>query len=224
MKEAQDVWTAVDEYFNKLLIPTNASLSATLADSATAEMPAHNVAPNQGKLLQLLIQIQQAQNVLEIGTLGGYSTIWLAEALPKNGRIISLEVDSARAEVARLNVERAGLSDKVEIRVGKAANILPQLQAEGYGPFDFIFIDADKPNNPVYLDWSLRLSRKGTLIFADNVVRDGAVIDPESRDANVREVQQFAELISKEPRLSATTVQTVGEKGYDGFLLARVIS
>ncbi len=195
-----------------------------MRDSAEVGMPPHHVAPNQGKLLNLLVQIQQARTVLEIGTLGGYSTIWLARALPPGGRIVTIEVDPERGKIARASIERAGLSDRVELRVGRALDVLPQLEAEGQGPFDLIFIDADKPSNPAYLAWALRLSRPGTVIFADNVVRDGAVTDAQSQDPNVQGIQRFSELVAQEPRLSATTLQTVGEKGYDGFLLALVIS
>jgi len=160
--------------------------------------------------------------VLEIGTLGGYSTIWLARALPPGGRVITLEADPVCAEVARINIERAGLADRIEIRVGRAADSLPQLLAEGAGPFDFIFIDADKPSNPLYLEWALKLSRPGTAIIGDNVVRHGAVADPHSTDANVQGVRRFLELMAAEPRLSATALQTVGSKGWDGFSLAIV--
>lgn len=224
MNGAHDLWAAVDHYFNDLLIPADPNLDAALADSVTAGMPAIHVAPNQGKLIQLLLQMQQASKVLEIGTLGGYSTIWIAQALPDHGRVVSLEIDAARAEVARRNVARAGQENKVEIRVGKAADTLPELQAEGHGPFDFIFVDADKPSNPLYLDWALRLSRPGTVIFVDNVVRNGAVADSASQDPNIVGVQRLAEMVRREPRLSATALQTVGEKGHDGFVLARVIA
>lgn len=224
MNDSQTTWTAVDTYFNNLLLAADQDLDAALNDAAEAGMPMHNLSPSQGQLLSLLMRMHQSKSVLEIGTLGGYSTIWIARALPDGGRVISLEIDPDRAEVARKSIARAGLGDKVEIRTGPAANTLPLLAAEGRGPFDFIFIDADKPSNPIYLEWALKLSRPGTVIFADNVVRNGAVTNTDSDDANVQGVQQFTELIAKEPRLSATAIQTVGEKGYDGFILAIVQS
>ncbi|WNE96526.1 O-methyltransferase [Streptomyces luomodiensis] len=215
-------WTEVDAYFNGLLAPSDPALDAALEHSAASGLPPHQVAPNQGKLLQLLARIQGARTVLEIGTLGGYSTIWLARALPEGGRLISLEADPRSAEVARANVARAGLGEVVEIRTGPALDSLPRLAEEGAGPFDLVFIDADKPNNPGYLEWALRLTRPGSLIIGDNVVRDGAVADPASTDPKVRGVRRFTELIAQEPRLTGTAIQTVGEKGYDGFALALV--
>jgi len=215
-------WTKVDDYFNGLLAPSDPALDAALEHSAAAGLPPHQVAPNQGKLLHLLARIQGARTVLEIGTLGGYSTIWLARALPEGGRLVSLEADPRSAEVARANVERAGLGEVVEIRTGKALESLPRLAEEGHGPFDVVFIDADKPGNPDYLAWALRLTRPGSLIIGDNVVRDGEVADPASTDPRVQGVRRFTELLAGEPRLTATAVQTVGEKGYDGFALALV--
>ena len=176
----QDQWTAVDRYFTDLLIPPDPALDSALQASAAAHLPAISVAPNQGKLLLLLARLMGARSILEIGTLGGYSTIWLARALPAEGRLISLEADPNHAEVARANLARAGLNGQVEVRVGLALDSLPRLAAEGHGPFDLIFIDADKPNNPGYLAWALRLSRPGSLIVIDNVVREGQVIDPAS--------------------------------------------
>jgi predicted O-methyltransferase YrrM len=220
----QETWTAVDRYFTDLLLPADATLESALAASAAAGLPAHDVAPNQGKLLHLLARLMGARNILEIGTLGGYSSIWLARGLPTGGRLVTLEASAKHAEVARGNIALAGLADRVEIRVGPALDTLPRLAAEGLGPFDFIFIDADKPNNPAYLDWALELSRRGSLIVADNVVRNGAVIDAASKDANVQGVRRFTELIAAEPRLSATALQTVGIKGYDGFIVALVIA
>jgi predicted O-methyltransferase YrrM len=183
------------------------------------------VAPNQGKLLQLLAQLQGARRILEIGTLGGYSTIWLGRALPTDGsgRLITLEYDAVYADVARRNLRRAGLAETVEVRVGAALDTLAALVEEDAEPFDVVFIDADKPNNPHYLDWSLKLTRPGSLIIGDNVVRDGAVIDSDSTDARVTGVRRYLERIARDERLSATAVQTVGSKGYDGFSLARVI-
>ncbi len=186
-------------------------------------MPAISVTPNLGKLLMLLAQIQGARNILEIGTLGGYSTIWLARALPKDGRLITLEAEEKHAEVARANIGRAGLNDKVEVVVGKALDTLPQLAGKGAGPFDLIFIDADKPSNPDYFEWGLKLSRPGSLIIIDNVVRDGAVIDAGSEDASVQGVRRMNEMIAKERRVSATAIQMVGSKGYDGFAVVRVV-
>ena len=218
----ETAWREVDDYFCGTLLPTDAVLEHALRDSDAAGLPPHAVAPNQGQLLNLLVRMQGARQVLEIGTLGGYSTIWLARGLPPGGRVVTLEANPVCAEVARINIERAGLADRVEIRLGRAADSLPQLQAEGAGPFDFIFIDADKPSNPLYLDWALKLSRPGTAIIGDNVVRHGAVADPHSTDANVQGVRRFLELMAAEPRLTATALQTVGSKGWDGFSLAIV--
>jgi len=218
----QETWSNVDKYFTDLLVPSDPALNAALADTDAAGLPQHNVAPNQGKLLQLLAKICGARTILEIGTLGGYSTIWLARALPAGGRLVTLEANPKHAEVAFANIVRAGLASVVDLRVGKAVDILPRLAAEGIAPFDLIFIDADKPSNPEYLGWSLKLSRPGTVIIGDNVVRNGAVTDSWSTDPNVQGVQRFLELISSEPRLSATALQTVGSKGYDGFAIAIV--
>lgn len=215
---AQETWTAVDEYFTGLLAPADPALTAALAASEAAGLPAHQVAPNQGKFLQLLALLVGARAILEIGTLGGYSTIWLARALPPGGRLVTLEADPGYAEVARANLERAAVADLVELRVGPALDTLPTLT----GPFDLVFIDADKPNNPAYLEWALRLTRRGSVIVGDNVVRDGAVVDAGSDDERVRGVRRFTEQLAAEPRVSATALQTVGSKGYDGFALALV--
>lgn len=220
----QEQWTAVDRYITDLLVLPDAALESALQASTAAGLPAINVAPNQGKLLQLLAQAQGARTILEIGTLGGYSTIWLARALPAGGRLVTLEFDPQHAEVARANIARAGLTELVELRVGPALETLPKLAAEGCGPFDFIFIDADKENYPGYFGWALKLSRRGTLIIADNIVRKGAVIDADSDDPKVQAVRRFNELVAAEPRVSATAIQTVGSKGYDGFTLALVIA
>jgi predicted O-methyltransferase YrrM len=217
-------WTAVDDYFTNLLIPPDPALYAALAASIAAGLPAHQVAPNQGKLLMLLAQIQNASKILEIGTLGGYSTIWLARALPKTGRLITLEADPRHADLARANIARASLADVVEVRVGRALETLPQLAAEGLAPFDLIFIDADKQNNPDYFRWALRLSRRGTVIVADNVVRDGAVLDSAGADPSVQGIRRFTKLLAGEPRVTSTAIQTVGCKGYDGFVMAVVIA
>ncbi|MBO0700679.1 MAG: O-methyltransferase, partial [Zavarzinella sp.] len=187
-----------------------------------AGLPAIHVAPNQGKLLHLLARIHGARNILEIGTLGGYSTIWLARALPPGGRLVTLESELKHADIARDNIARAGLSEVVELLLGPALETLPRLAREGRGPFDLIFIDADKPSYPDYLGWALKLSRRGSLIIADNVVRKGAVADPANTDPVVRGVRRFNERLATEPRVSATAIQTVGSKGYDGFAIALV--
>lgn len=218
----QQIWTAVDEYFTEVLVPSDSALDQALRDSEAAGLPPHQVAPNQGKLLQLLAQIQGAKRILEIGTLGGYSTIWLARAVPADGCVVTLEANPQHAEVAAQNIARAGLEKIVDIRVGKASKTLSELVEANIAPFDLIFIDADKPSNPEYLYWSLRLSRPGTVIIGDNVVREGEVANPTSSDPKVQGVRQFCELIAAEPRLSATAIQTVGSKGYDGFAIARV--
>ncbi|MFJ7197630.1 MULTISPECIES: O-methyltransferase [unclassified Streptomyces] len=215
-------WTEVDDYFNGLLVGPDEALDAAVEASDGAGLPAIQVAANQGKLLNLLARLQGARTVLEIGTLGGYSTIWLARALPEGGKVVTLEADPAYAEVARANIERAGLADVVEIRVGRALDTLPELAAQGYGPFDVVFIDADKPSNPDYLAWSLKLTRPGSLIVADNVVRDGEVADGASEDPKVQGVRRFTELVAAEPTLTATALQTVGSKGYDGLMMALV--
>jgi predicted O-methyltransferase YrrM len=221
---AEDQWTEVDQYFSESLLPSDPILESALEASVAAGLPAISVSPNQGKLLQMLAQIVGARSILEIGTLGGYSTIWMARGLRAGGRLITLEVDPKHAEVAQLNVARAGLRDVVDVRIGNAVEILPQLSAERRGPFDLIFIDADKPNIPAYFEWALKLSRPGTLIIVDNVVRDGAVIDPDSSDPSVQGVRRFIELLRPESRASGTVIQTVGIKGYDGFAIVLVSS
>jgi predicted O-methyltransferase YrrM len=218
----QEQWAAVDEYIARLLLPPDEALEAALADSAAAGLPEIAISPIYGKLLTLLAQSHGARSILEIGALGGYSAICLARALPPRGQLITLEFDPTHAAVARANIARAGLADQVEVRVGRAGDTLEQLAAEGAGPFDLIFIDADKPSYVEYLHWSLRLSRPGTLILADNVVRQGRVIDADDDDPNVRGVRQFNEAMAAEPRLSATILQTVGGKGYDGLAIALV--
>ncbi|SED47741.1 O-methyltransferase [Streptomyces sp. TLI_105] len=216
-------WTAVDRYITETIAPADEALTAALADSTAAGLPEIAVAPNQGKLLHLLAAMQGARNVLEIGTLGGYSTIWLARALPADGRLITLEYDPAHADVARANIARAGLDKIVEVRTGAALDTLPQLEAEGAGPFDLVFIDADKVNNPHYVAWALKLSRPGTVIIVDNVVRNGRVATPDPDDPAITGTREMFDLIAGEPRLDATALQTVGTKGYDGLLLARVL-
>jgi predicted O-methyltransferase YrrM len=219
---SQELWTSVDRYITDTLIPADPVLEAALSASTDAGLPPIAVAPNQGKWLMILAQIVGAQSILEMGTLGGYSTIWLARALPPDGSLVTLEADPKHAEVARANIALAGFADKVEVRLGKALETLPEIAAEGLSPFDFIFIDADKGNYPGYLEWALKLSRPGTLIIADNVVRDGAVIDAANPDPAVQGVRRMNEIIASEPRLSATAIQTVGSKGYDGFAIAIV--
>ena len=217
-------WSAVESYICEKLVPQDSALDAALESSTSAGLPPINVSPNMGKLLHLLAQTVAARRILEIGTLGGYSTIWLARALPAGGRLITLEFDPQHAEIARANIARAGLSEVVEIRLGKAIETLPKIAAENLGPFDLIFIDADKPSNADYFSWALKLSRPGSLIIVDNVVRDGNVIDADSTDTSVQGVRRLNDLLLKESRVSVTALQTVGSKGYDGFALARVTS
>ncbi|MFI7497488.1 O-methyltransferase [Streptomyces sp. NPDC049687] len=223
MSESQ-VWDAVDAYFTAHLAPDDEVTAAALRDSEAAGLPGINVTANQGKLLQLLAEIQGARAILEIGTLGGYSTIWLARALPSDGRLISLEYDPRHAEVAVRNIARAGLDKIVDVRVGAALESLPRLADENPPPFDLVFIDADKANNPHYLEWALRLTSTGSLIVVDNVVRGGRVVAADSDEGDVRGTRAAIELIGSHPRLSGTAIQTVGTKGYDGFALARVLA
>lgn len=220
MPQAQ--WNAVDAYFNGLFAPPDAALEAALQATADADMPLINVAPNQGKLLHLLARSHGVRSILEVGTLAGYSTIWLARALQPGGRLITLEVDPMHAEVARSNIARAGLADTVEVRLGSAHTSLPQLIQEQAGPFDLIFIDADKPSTPAYLTWALRMTRPGSLIIIDNVVRDGAVSNANSADAGVQGLRTALAMLAGDPRLIATALQTVGSKGYDGLAIALV--
>jgi len=201
---SQDQWTAVDRYFTDRLLPNDPVLDEALRASAAAGLPAIQVSPAQGKLLEVLVRIQGARRILELGTLGGYSTIWLARALPAGGRLVSLEAEPKHAEVARANLARAGLAEIVEIRLGRAVDTLPRLAAEGRGPFDLIFIDADKPGYPDYFTWALKLARRGSVIIADNVVRRGAVIDAASPDPDVQGVRRMLELAAAEPRVCAT--------------------
>lgn len=217
---AQQQWTSVDRYITDLLVPRDPALEAALESSAAAGLPAINVSPNQGKLLYVLARAIEARRILEIGTLGAYSTIWLGRAVPLGGRLITLEADAKHAEIARANLVRAGLNDRVEVRLGPAQESLPKLIGEP--PFDFIFIDADKESYTEYLDWSLKLSRPGTLIVADNVVRKGAVADPATTDPLVQGIQRFNRRLAEEPRVAATEIQTVGSKGYDGLAIALV--
>lgn len=219
----QEQWTAVDRYITELLVPGDPALDAALASSAAAGLPAIQVAPNQGKLLQLLARSIGACRILEIGTLGGYSTICLARALAAGGKLVTLEMNARHAEVAHSNIARAGLAGVVEIRLGQALETLPKMADEGCEPFDLIFIDADKTNIPDYFLWSLRLARVGSLIIVDNVVRKGAVIDPANKDPDVQGVRRFNDMLAAERRVSATTIQTVGSKGYDGMTIVLVV-
>src|SRR5262245_23648902 len=218
----QEQWTAVDRYFTDRLVPSDPALDEALRASAAAGLPSINVSPNQGKLLQLLARVQGARTILEIGTLGGYSTIWLARALPAGGRLITLETNPKHAAVARANIAHAGLTRVVELRLGPAIETLPQLAAEKLGPFERIFLDADKPGYPDYLFWALELSRPGSLIIADNVVRKGEVANAASSDPNVQGARRYNALLAAEPRVTATVLQTVGSKGYDGLAVALV--
>ncbi|MFH8973975.1 O-methyltransferase [Streptomyces sp. NPDC017890] len=218
------LWDDVDAYFTHHLSPNDDPLEAALRDSDAARLPQANVTAPQGKFLQLLAQIQGARTILEIGTLGGYSTIWLARALPADGRLVTLEYSARHAEVATRNIARAGVAALVDVRVGPALESLPELADENPPPFDLVFIDADKANNPHYLEWALKLTSTGSLIVVDNVVRGGRVADADDTADDVRGTRAAIELIGSHPRLSGTAVQTVGSKGYDGFALARVLA
>lgn len=219
---SQELWTTVDDYIGSSILGKDPILETTLKVSAEAGLPPFAVSPPQGKFLQLLIQIQGAKNILEIGLLGGYSTIFMARGLPKDGRIVTLELEKKFADVARKNLVHAGVIDRVDIRVGPALDSLSKLADEKPSPFDFVFIDADKQNNPNYFTWALKLSRPGTIIIVDNVVREGRIVEPGNTDPSVIGTRQLNELIARTPNVSATTIQTVGSKGYDGFTLAVV--
>jgi len=219
---AREQWNAVDEYISDLLVGADPALDEALAASAAAGLPKIEVSPNHGKMLHLIAKIHGARSVLEIGTLGGYSTIWLARALPPDGRLVTLEYEEKHAEVARANLARAGFAEQVEVRVGPALDSLAVLDHQGAGAFDLVFVDADKPNNPGYLTWALKLTRPGGVIVVDNVVRDGKVVDPDTTDPAVVGTRELGRMLSEEPRVDATMVQTVGSKGYDGFALIRV--
>jgi predicted O-methyltransferase YrrM len=219
----QDVWKQVDAYFSDLLTPPDEVLTAALAANKKAGLPPIDVTPLQGKFLEFLVRISGAHRILEIGTLGGYSTIWLARGLPADGRIVSLELVPLHAEVARANLSRAGALHQVDLRVGPAIESLQALSESGCAPFDLIFIDADKQSYPEYLQLALKLSRPGTVIIADNVVRNGRVADAQCPDANVQGVRRFTEMLAADNRVSTTVLQTVGTKGYDGFALALVL-
>lgn len=215
-------WAGVDAYIEERLLGDDPVQAETLRQNAADGLRPIDVSPAQGKFLHLIARMIGAKRILEVGTLGGYSTIWLARALPADGRLVTLEYEQRHAETARKNIARAGFADRVEVRVGAAADTLPLLAAEGAGPFDLVFIDADKPNNPVYLDWAVKLSRPGTVIVLDNVVRDGGVADAASSDPNVKGSRAAFDYFAAHPRLEATALQTVGAKGYDGFAVAIV--
>jgi predicted O-methyltransferase YrrM len=220
---ARKTWSDVDAYFTDRLALSDPTMEAALRANAAAGLPAIDVSPAQGKFLHLIALLCRARRILEIGTLGGYSSLWLARALPPGGRLITLEASARHAKVARANFERAGLADRIDIRLGPALDTLPALAAEGGDPFDFVFIDADKANNAAYFDWALKLSRSGAIIIVDNVVRDGAVADPASRDPSVLGVRRFFDRLAAEPRVSATALQTVGVKGWDGLAISVVV-
>ncbi|MEH6942753.1 O-methyltransferase [Bacillus sp. JJ722] len=216
------MWNDVDLYFSTKLHSTDPIMDSILKTNSEANLPAIDVSPNQGKLLCLLAKLKGAKNILEIGTLGGYSSVWLGRALPEDGRLITLEFNSKHAKVAEDNIRNSGLENKIEVIVGPALESLPTLKDKGFSSFDFIFIDADKPNNPHYLKWALEYSKPGTVIIGDNVVRSGKVIDANSEDLNIQGVRQFIDLLSEESRIDSTAIQTVGSKGYDGFVLGVV--
>jgi len=218
----EKTWTKVDRYFEELLTPEDDGLRAALKENKAAGLPQIDVSPLQGKFLEFLVRVSGARRVLEIGALGGYSTIWMARALPEGGRVVTLELEAHHADVARRNLEGAGVLDRVEVIVGPALETLPVLAGQSE-IFDLIFIDADKESYPEYLGWAMKLSRPGTVIVADNVVREGRVADADCDDPRVKGVRRFAERMAAEPRLSSTVLQTVGAKGYDGFALSVVL-
>jgi predicted O-methyltransferase YrrM len=222
MLVTQKTWNAVDDYIAEEMIPADPALEAALKANRDNGLPAIDVSPAQGKLLNLIVRMNKAKRILEIGTLGGYSTIWMARALPADGKIVTLELDTHHAKVARANIKRAGLSKLVDLHVGPALDSLAMLSGEGAGPFDLIFIDADKPNNPNYLSWAMKLSRPGTVIVCDNVIRDGDVIRKDSPDESIQGARAAFSFIGKDKRLEGTAIQTVGAKGYDGFAIAIV--
>jgi len=219
---SQELWTSVDNYLGEVLVRQDRHLDNAVAASDAAGLPSIQVSPPQGKLLEILIEMMAAKNILEVGTLGGYSTIWMARSLPADGRLVTIEIDPKHAHVAQENFNRAGLAEKIELRTGNAREILPAMIDEGAGPFDFVFIDADKASNPDYFGWALEMSRPGTVIIVDNVIRDGKIVDAESEDASVKGVRRLNEVMAGNARISVTALQTVGIKGYDGFSVAIV--
>jgi predicted O-methyltransferase YrrM len=219
----KELWTTVDRYLAEQVIAPDPALDAALKTSTAAGLPDINVSPTHGKLLHVLAKMIGAERILEIGTLGGYSTIWMARALPAGGQLISLEADPRHADIARANIGQAGLSRLVTVRVGPALDTLPQLASEQRGPFDLFFIDADKVSTPQYFTWALMLSRPGSLIVVDNVVRDGAIADKATTDPAVQGMRRFLDLVHAEPRVDATVIQTVSSKGYDGVAIVRVL-
>jgi predicted O-methyltransferase YrrM len=222
MNMGEELWTTVDEYLSKGLLNADSVLDNALAASAAAGLPPIQVSPCQGRLLQLLAQLRGARRILEIGTLGGYSTIWLARALPPGGRLVTLELDERHAQVAQSNIAQAGFSQLVELHVGPALETLPELASRAPAPFDLVFIDADKSSTPEYFQWALKLSRRGSLIIVDNIVRKGGLVDEGSPDPAIQGMRRLIQTLSSESRVSATALQTVGVKGYDGFLIALV--
>lgn len=218
----QEMWSAVDRYITDLLVDADEVLEHVIAASDAAGLPSIQVSPPQGKLLGMYVSMIGARKVLEIGTLGGYSTIWMARALPEDGQLVSIEIDPLHAEVAQANFDRAGLSQRIELHTGNAREVMPRLIEDGYGPFDLVFIDADKASIPEYFAWSVQMSRPGSAIIVDNVIREGAVVNESSEDASVKGVRRLNEIMANDPRIDATVLQTVGVKGYDGFSVALV--
>ena len=223
MSGEPQLWVDVDRYFTEMFIPPDNALTASLDASRAAGLPDISVAPNQGKLLHLLVQMTKSRRVLEIGTLGGYSTIWMARALPMDGKLVTLELDAKHAAVATANFDRAGLAGVIELRHGAAIQSLEHLLHEGADPFDLVFIDADKANIPSYFEYALQLTKRGSVIIVDNVVRNGGVIDADSADVSIVGVRKFSEMVSRDPRVTATVLQTVGVKGYDGLAILMVV-
>ena len=219
---AEEIWSDIDDFIGAHFVRADSALEAALEASKAAGLPEINVAPNQGKLLMLLAQAMGARKILEVGTLGGYSTIWLARGLAPGGSLFTLEANADYAKVAEANLARAGVADRVEIRVGRALDTLPQLVAEGAGPFDLVFIDADKPPTTEYFQWALKLTRPGGIIIVDNVVREGAILDADREDRMVQGIRRFFDAVAAEPRADATVIQTVSGKGHDGMAILRV--
>lgn len=224
MSEREALWSAVDKYITDMLVPSDPALDAAMESAAKAGLPPIAVTPAQGKFLYILARLLSARQILELGTLAGYSSIWLARALPEGGRLVTVEAERAYAAIAQANIARAGLASRVEVRIGRALSVMAQIKDEGEGPFDIFFIDADKKSIPEYFQLSLQLSRPGSLIIVDNVVRDGRVIDAKSHDPDIQGIRIFNQLAAREPRVCVTALQTVGAKGHDGFAIALVTS